>query len=157
MTDGRHDFGFLHGSWQIRNRRLEQRLVGNTNWQEFSAICQKCFVTIGGMGNIDDFSGVLPDGKAVEGMSVRVFNPQTKLWSIYWADNIGCELQPPVHGKFTNGRGAFYGTDTLHNTAIKVRFDWYDISATNATWEQAFSPDDGATWETNWQMFFTRV
>ncbi len=34
---------------------------------------------------------------------------------------------------------------------------WSDITPTLARWEQAFSPDGGKSWETNWIMEFTRV
>lgn len=156
-NDGRHDFDFLHGSWNIRNKRLEKRLARNTNWQEFEAHCEACYPVIGGMGNVDSFSGIFPDGQALEGMTLRIFNPQTQLWSIYWADNRSCELQPPVHGKFENRRGTFFGDDIFNGQPIKIVFYWYDITPNSATWEQAFSEDDGITWETNWQMFFTRV
>lgn len=156
-NDGRHDFDFLHGSWNIRNKRLEKRLAGNTNWQEFEAHCKACYPVIGGMGNVDSFSGIFPDGQALEGMTLRIFNPQTQLWSIYWADNRSCELQPPVHGKFENRRGTFFGDDIFNGQPIKIVFYWYDITPNSATWEQAFSDDNGITWETNWKMFFTRV
>ena len=106
-NDGRHDFDFLHGSWNIWNKRLEKRLAGNTNWQEFEAHCEACYPVIGGMGNVDSFSGIFPDGQALEGMTLRIFNPQTQLWSIYWADSTEGKLDPPVLGSFENNVGYF--------------------------------------------------
>ena len=38
-----------------------------------------------------------------------------------------------------------------------VRFVWSKITANSAHWEQAFSADGGATWETNWHMDFARA
>jgi len=39
---------------------------------------------------------------------------------------------------------------------MKVRFYWTRRGADAARWEQAFSYDDGKSWETNWVMDFLR-
>lgn len=56
-----------------------------------------------------------------------------------------------------HGVGTFIGDDTLRDRPVKVRFRWSQITPTSAHWDQAFSPDGGATRETNWLMEFTRV
>ena len=38
-----------------------------------------------------------------------------------------------------------------------VRYPWSDITSAAARWAQAFSTDDGRTWETNWIMQLTRT
>jgi hypothetical protein len=38
-----------------------------------------------------------------------------------------------------------------------MRFVWSGITDTAARWEQAFSADEGRTWETNWIMTMTRL
>lgn len=38
-----------------------------------------------------------------------------------------------------------------------MRFTYENLGPRDARWSQAFSPDDGASWETNWIMEFTRV
>jgi hypothetical protein len=154
-TDGRRAFDFLHGQWKIHNRRLAKRLQGSTEWQEFEAT-HECAPVIGGFGNVDHFHAIFPDGKPIEGMSVRIFDPQTRLWSIYWADNRVCRLLPPVVGRIENGRGEFYGDDVCNGQPVRVVFHWTDITPTSTRWEQAFSPDGGATWESNWIMTMTR-
>ena len=42
-------------------------------------------------------------------------------------------------------------------TPILCRFRWTIHSDEKATWDQAFSTDDGGTWETNWVMEETRI
>jgi hypothetical protein len=59
-------------------------------------------------------------------------------------------------GRFENGVGIFFADETFRGQPIKVRFLWSRITPTSARWEQAFSPDGGKSWETNWEMDFTR-
>lgn len=90
-------------------------------------------------------------------MSIRAFDAKTGQWSIWWLDARTLRIDPPVRGGFKDGVGIFLGDDTLDGRPIKVRFRWSQITPTSAHWEQALSPDDGATWETNWLMDLTRV
>src|SRR5437762_13767291 len=99
QTDGRHDFDFLFGIWRVDSRRLARRLDGCTEWQSLPAKNETRPV-LGGLGNIDKFTAIFPNGKPIEGMTLRFFDPQTKLWSIYWVDNWTYQLQPPVIGRF---------------------------------------------------------
>jgi hypothetical protein len=156
-NDGRRDFDFLFGRWRIENRRLARRLEGCTEWLEFEATGE-ARPALGGLANVDSFStSAYWDGKPFEGMTVRTFNPRTRLWSIYWADDRIVELGPPVHGRFEGGHGQFFGDDSFGGRPIRVRFDWHALGADRATWEQAFSPDGEKTWEMNWRMEFTRL
>ena len=153
--DGRNDFDFYFGRWRIHNRRLAHRLAGSTAWQTFEAD-QHCRPLLGGLGNLDAFSApAFVDGKPIEGMTLRLFDPATRTWSIYWADDRSHVLQPPVVGRWTGDRGTFEGDDTFDGKPIRVRYTWTRSAA--PTWEQAFSTDGGATWETNWYMAMTRV
>ena len=155
-VDGRNDFDFLHGKWKIHNRKLIRRLQDCTEWQEFAAF-QEVRPVLGGIGNVDRFAATFPDGQPIEGMTLRIFDPRANLWSIYWVDDRSCQLQPPVVGRFENGiHGRFFGDDIFGGKPIRVVFDWIKTSADTATWEQAFSQNDGRTWETNWQMTMTR-
>lgn len=65
-------------------------------------------------------------------------------------------LQLPVVGCITESSGVFRGDDTFEGRPIKVGFYWTDITPNSAKCEQAFSADGGQTWDSNWQMFFTR-
>lgn len=155
------DFDFLMGPWRIHNTRLVRRLAGCTDWEVFDAIGTACPLP-GGMGNYDDFIPATWKPGFV-GMSLRVFNPPSQRWSIYWLDNTtgGIDpatglLQPPVVGGFHGGVGRFDGTDTLEGRPIRVRFEWSQMHTGAPRWQQAFSDDDGATWEVNWVMEFAR-
>jgi len=157
---GLNDFDFFHGHWRIANRRLIARLQDCTEWEEFEAAGHARPLPAG-IGNYDDFvaSAWRPD---FVGMSLRIFNPQTELWSIYWLENktgglnAAGMLLPPVVGRFSDGVGVFEGDDMLDGRTIRVRYTWSDITPISARWEQAMSADGGLHWETNWVMLHTR-
>jgi hypothetical protein len=91
-------------------------------------------------------------------MSFRFFDPETRLWSIYWADSRRSGvLDPPVFGSFAGDAGVFEGSDTFDGRPIRVRFTWSGVTTPTPRWEQAFSDDGGESWETNWVMDFARA
>jgi len=100
-------------------------------------------------------AGELPTGTD-RAATLRTFAPATRRWSIWWIDSRTMRLEPRVLGRFENGLGTFLGDDSLGGRPIRVRFIWSAITPDSARWEQAFSADGGATWETNWIMDFRR-
>jgi hypothetical protein len=150
-----HDFDFLLGRWDVRNRRLVERLVGSEEWDEFDSKAAARPLPAG-LGNEDVFC--TDYGGGFVGMSFRFYDPDTNQWSIYWADSRRPGLlDPPVRGSFSGDTGIFEGTDTFEDRPIRVRFTWSRVTSPTPRWEQAFSEDDGETWETNWIMDFTRA
>ena len=97
-----------------------------------------------------------PAGR-IEGLSLRLYNPQSRQWSLNFASLRGGTLSPPTIGEFRNGRGEFYAQETLDGRAILVRFVISDITPDSCRFEQAFSSDGGKTWEVNWIATDTRV
>jgi hypothetical protein len=155
QEDGRRDFDFFVGRWAVAHRRLRHRLAGDTHWEAFAGACESRPI-IGGLGNIDDNILELPAG-AYRAATLRLFEPATRIWSIWWIDSRAMGLEPPVHGRFENGVGTFFSDDALDGRPIRIRFIWSAITSASARWEQAFSADGGATWESNWIMDFRRA
>jgi hypothetical protein len=153
LPAGARDFDFLQGEWIIQHRRLRQRLVGSDEWDEFEtpAIMH---VLLGGLGNVDQCR--TSTGDFFEGVSLRLFDKADGLWRIYWTDSSGARLFPPLIGSFTGPIGIFRGNDQHGNISVKVTFRWDKTDPNTPIWQQAFSADDGQTWETNWIMHFRR-
>ncbi len=158
QRDGQHDFDFEIGTWEIHLSRLRDRLVGSKTWVKFdgTSVTRKVW---DGRANLEEFETDSPSGH-IEGLSLRVYNPQTHQWSIYWANSkdpaLGQPLQPMI-GEFKNGRGEFYDQELWKGRAVYVRFVWSDITPNSAHFEQAYSDDGGKTWEVNWITDQTRV
>jgi hypothetical protein len=149
------DFDFWMGRWQIHNRVLRERLAGCDEWDEFEATGAARPI-LDGLGNEDEFRTDHWGG--VVAMSFRFFDPESRLWSIYWADSRRCGvLDAPVFGSFSGDVGVFEGPDTFERRPILVRFLWSGVTTPTPKWEQSFSEDAGETWELNWVMEFTRM
>jgi len=156
LRDGRADFDFFIGEWHVYNRRLRARLQGSTDWEEFEGVLVARKV-LGGLGNIDEGTMRCESG-LVHGLTLRIFDPTTQQWNIYWADSVNHMSGPltPMIGSFNGGRGLFYAQELIAGKSILVRFIWSAITPTSCRWEQAFSLDGGVSWETNWSADFTR-
>lgn len=158
MTYG---FEFLDGCWNIRNRKLVDLLDPTCDeWLEFEASGEDRPI-LHGLGNRGRFSteALPPSGRPFEGFTLRLFDPERDVWSIWWASTAQPgRLDPPVEGRFDHddGIGRFSCDDVIGGIAVKVRFEWLpDRDAPE--WRQSFSYDGGATWRTNWIMELTRL
>jgi NIPSNAP len=149
------DFDFLHGVWTVRNRYLKRRLQHSTDWIEFEAR-STVEPLLNGFGQIDRYNAIR-DGSPVEGVTLRLFNPETGEWSLHWADTVRPGvLLPPMTGRFKGEVGEFLGEETVDGKRVLCRFHWTRSADGSPRWEQAFSDDGGKTWETNWVMTLIR-
>lgn len=153
-SSSKNDFDFYDGKWIIKNRRLKDRLCNSDEWIEFEAK-QEMNIIMLGFGNTDNFVATF-NGEPFEGRTIRLFDPNTKLWSMYWTDSSNPILQPPTVGSFEGGVGKFYCKDTFQGQDIIVEFLWDKTDPFNPIWSQAFSTDKGQTWETNWYMYMSK-
>ncbi len=153
--DGRADFDFLIGRWNVHHKRLRERLKGSTAWEEFESV-SVAHKVLNGMGNFDEIVMERDSGEVIVGVTLRLYNPVSHEWSLYWADSATGILQTPMVGKFLDGRGEFFSQELFEGRHIFSRFIWSGITAVSCRWEQAFSNDGGKSWETNWIMDFTR-
>lgn len=155
QNDGRNDFDFLIGTWKVHHRMLKARLKGSTEWIEFESetVLRKI---LNGIGNIDENIIHMPNGP-VQAISLRLFNPESKEWSIFWSTDKTGALDIPMIGGFKDGRGEFYAQEVNNGKRVYSRFIWSKTKTNSPQWEQALSEDGGRTWETNWIMEFERV
>lgn len=154
VRDHQHDFDFEFGTWKIHLRRLVDPLTGSNAWVELDGVSTVRKVW-GGRANL----GELDVGNAttrILGMSLRLYNPESGQWSIYWSNSRDGSLGPAMIGRFENGRGEFYDQEMFRGSPVYVRFIFSDVTPTSFRLEQAFSADGGRTWEPNWIASFTR-
>lgn len=154
--DGQGDFDFELGSWKIHLKRLVNPLSGSTKWIEFdgTSVTRKVW---DGRAQLEEFE---TDGAAghIEGLTLRLYNPKSRQWSLYWANSKdGSMGGPPNVGEFRDGVGNFYCMDSYHGKTVLVRYEWSKITPTTAHFEQSYSEDGGKTWEANWITDQTRV
>ncbi len=155
-TSSPHDFDFFVGKWSIHHKKLKSRLTKSTEWIEYEGTNEDVKM-LSGIGHTNNNKAII-DGKPVEGVSLTLFDPQTRLWVIYWANSTDGELSKnPVRGSFDGNIGHFYAKDVWNGKPILVMAQWDKTNPDQAIWSQAFSDDNGKSWEWNWHMTQTRV
>src|SRR5262249_39041907 len=152
---GKHDFAFEIGTWRTHLRRLVHPLSGSTEWVEYegTSVIRKVW---GGRANLVELE---VDGAAghIEGISLRLYDPQAHQWSLNFANSRVGRVGQPTIGEFNNGRGEFFDQEPFNGRLILVRNVFSDITADSYRFEQSFSEDGGKTWEVNWIAVDTRM
>jgi hypothetical protein len=154
--DGQHDFDFELGSWKIHLKKLVHPLTGSTTWVEFdgTSVTKKIW---DGRSQIEQFETDSSVAGHIEGLTLRLYNPESHQWRLYWANSKTGILDPPQIGEFKNGQGEFYAQDTINGKTVLIRFIWSNTLTNTPHFEQSFSEDGGKTWEVNWITDQTRV
>src|SRR5450432_4147905 len=92
--DGRHDFDFEIGTWKTHLSRLLHPLTGSTTWVEYEGT--SVVRTIGnGRANLVERGA---DGAAghLEGLNLRLYNPESHQWSLNFANSAGGTMGQPT-------------------------------------------------------------
>jgi len=151
---GQHDFDWDIGTWKTQQKRLLQPLTGSTTWVEYHGTDVVRRIWDG--ANVGEIRADGPAGH-LELLTLRLYNPQTHEWSIYFTNSTSGAMGPPAVGAFKNGRGEFYDQESYNGRTILLRFSVSDITTDSCRFEQAFSTDGGRTWETNFIVTETLV
>ncbi|HJQ39319.1 MAG TPA: hypothetical protein VKB93_19435 [Thermoanaerobaculia bacterium] len=151
VVAGERDFDFHIGTWKTTVKRRVKPLTGSNTWVEMNGttVVRK---VLNGRANLVELTA---DG--FEGLSLRLYNPQSKQWSLNFSNAADGTLSESTIGEFKNGRGEFYAQEPYNGRAILVRFVISDITPDSVHFEQAFSDDGGKTWEVNWIATDSRV
>lgn len=153
--DGQHDFDFELGKWKTRLKRLQKPLTGSSSWAEYEGVTTVTPVW-SGRANLVELKVDGPKGH-IEALSLRLYNPDSRQWSLNFSSSASGTLGTPAVGEFENGRGEFIDQEPFGPRMILVRFVIVPISSKEIHFEQSFSDDGGKTWETNWIATDTRT
>jgi hypothetical protein len=152
---GQQAFDWEIGTWKTELKRLKHPLSGSQEWVGYSGTSVVKGV-LDGRANLVELRVAGPAGR-IEGLSLRLFNPQARQWSLNWASAGNGTLTRPMHGEFRDGRGEFFGEEDLDGRLVLVRFVISRQGEDSARFEQSYSDDNGRTWETNWIAVDNRV
>lgn len=154
-TSSANDFDFLLDTWTVVNRKLKAGSNHHKEWENFNSSSETQAI-LRGIGNVEKYTATIK-GNPFEGSAVRLFNPKTRLWSIYWADSNHGVFDLPMVGSFYNNVGNFYSKDIFNGKLVIIHFKWDATNPAQPIWSQAISADNGKTWEWNWYMSFTKA
>ncbi len=152
-ADGQHDFDFEIGSWTTELSRLVSPLSGSDEWVEYrgTTVVRPVWDGLANLVELD----VSGSAGRIQALSLRLYDPASRLWSLHSASVRG-GMSPPAVGAFIDGRGEFRSDESFDGRPILVRFVISDITPSSCRFEQAFSDDGGLSWELNWIATDTR-
>ena len=156
LQDGAHDFDPLLGNFKFQLHFMLHPLTSTPDWTDMSGT-GACYRIWNGRAQMDTVELDSASGGHMEGLTLRLYEASSRQWRLYWANSRIGRLDPPQIGAFTGGHGDFYTTDTINGKTTLIRFDWSQMASAAPHFEQAFSPDGGRTWETNWITNQTRT
>ena len=148
------NFYALEGVWDVESRSLKQRMSGDPEWLE-NHMETTYRVLLGGLVVINDTYGTFND-RPMHGIMIRTYDPDKDEWRFQWMSEGYPHLIEQVRGRFKNGVGAFYGTETYQGRDFKMRFRWKMISADHAFWDQSYQDPESGEWEINWTLDLRR-
>jgi hypothetical protein len=137
--DGQRDFDFVVGRWSVELRRLRKPLSGSDEWDVYTGWSEGRPLW-DGRANIDEFRVYCAATDThLDGVTLRLYNPETREWSLYWANGAnGVLAMPPTVGRFTDAGGEFFDEEEYAGQPIIVRYQWSDLSSASAQFEQAW-------------------
>jgi len=153
--DHQHDFDFEFGRWTAKLSRRLRPLTGSNEWvaYEGTSVVHPLWQ---GRSNVGELDVTGPAGH-IEGLTLRLYDPTARRWTVRFANSRDGDLTPGLVGGFTDGRGEFMDQEVMDGKPICVRFVFSEMTRDTFRFEQAFSADEGRTWEVNWVSTFTRV
>lgn len=148
--DGARDFDWEIGAWSTSLRYLANPLSpAPDRWVDYAGISNVVAV-MSGQANLVELDVAGAAGR-IRGVSLRLYEPRTRQWTLNFAGMGDGRLTPPMRGGFdARGRGLFFGEDEVDGRKVRVRFAIEPRGRDTARFVQSFSADDGATWEDNW-------
>jgi hypothetical protein len=152
--DRNRDFDFNIGHWDVELKRLTNPLSGNSQWTDWKGTGEIAPVW-NGRGSVAEFEFDGPTGH-LQGVGLRLYNSDAKQWTISWANGRDGVMGVPIVGEFKDGHGDFFDIEEFNGRQIFVRNNFSKITPDSCYFEQAFSGDNGRTWEPNWLMTFRR-
>jgi hypothetical protein len=156
LRDGSHDFDWEVGLWKTHLKVLRHKPDGSTGWIKYEGISKvipiwKC------RANMVELDVTGPGGQHIEGINLRLYNPDSHQWSLNFANVNTGTMAVPTIGEFRNGIGTFYDQESIGGEEVLVRNVWSNVTRNSARFVQSISNDGGKTWHANWMTHDTRV
>src|SRR5260370_32401151 len=144
QRDGQHDFDFEIGTWKTHLSRLLHPLTGSTTWVEYdgTTVVRKVW---NGRANLLELTADGPQGH-FEGLNLRLYNPQSRQWSLNFSNSNGGTLSQPTIRELKNWRGEFYNQEMLNGRATYLRLVTSNTTPTCGGFEQPLLPDACKHW-----------
>ena len=111
------------------------------------------YADLGGMVVVENFDG--RPSLDYQGLSYSVYDRKAQCWKQTWVDSEGSYLD--FAGSFENGVMELRRIGEVDGAPALFRMRWENIEPNSFDWSWQRSGDDGETWESLWEIEYSRV
>jgi len=149
------DFSFMEGTWHVRSHSLRERMADSEEWLE-NTMETRFTVFLNGLVVVNNTYGTF-NGNPMNGLMIRAYDPDKDEWEFRWMSEGYPHLTEQVRGRFADGVGQFYGTETYRGTEYRLRFRWTMVAEDRAYWDQSYQDPETGRWQVNWILEYQRL
>jgi hypothetical protein len=148
-------FDYQLGTWRVHAMRLLNPGAPLARWTHYAGT-HTVIPLLSGRANIGVLEISGPQGP-LEGLQLRLFNPQTQRWGLSFASGSDGDVQAPSVGQFAGDRGTFLSSERIAGHNGLVRSQTIVTGASDYRDVISYSLNGGATWQPMWIATYVKT
>ncbi len=148
-------FDYQFGTWHVRIASLINPAAASARWTHYDGT-HTVMPLLEGRANLGVLEIAGPAG-SVEGMQLRLDDPQTQRWNLSFANGSDGELGTPSAGRFSGGRGTFFTSELIGGRTAQVRTQTIVQNPSAYRDVTSYSNDGGVSWHAMWIASYVNV
>jgi hypothetical protein len=148
-------FDYQFGTWRVQVASLTNPAGAHATWTHYDGT-HTVMPLLEGRANLGVLEIAGPTG-SVEGMQLRLYDPQTQRWNLSFGNASDGELGATSVGRFAGARGTFLSSDRIAGRRVLVRTKTIVQNPSAYRDVTSYSTDNGTSWRPMWIASYVKV